>query len=204
VRGMRVMKRRKKKFPVKTTVNLMHTERTASSLVKTVLAVLVFAVVLTVFAKFAVIDRLAAASRAMREAEELEQTVLELQLKNADYDDVLREYQHYYFSAADRNDESGGNQSYVNCMDVLGLLDEELLNKAGMQTVNLSGNILTVDLTKINLEMASEIARSLSENEMVDEVMVSSANKQYESEGSTIYLNIILKTEKDDGAGEDE
>lgn len=198
------MKRRKKQFPVKTTVNLLRRDRTESSLVKTVLAVLVFTVVLTGFSKFAVIDRLAAASRAMREAEELEQTVLELQQKNADYDDVLREYQHYYFSAADREDENGGNQSYVNCMDVLKLLDEELLNKAGIQTVNLSGNVLTVNLTKINLERASEIARSLSENEMVDEVMVSSANRQDESEGTTVYLNIILKTEKDGGTGEDE
>lgn len=198
------MKRRKKKFPVKTTVNLLRRKRTESSLVKTVLAVLVFAVVLTVFAKFAVIDRLAAASRAMREAEELEQTVMELQLKNADYDDVLREYQHYYFSAAERNDEGGGNQSYVNCMDVLALLDEELLNKAGIQTVNLSGNVLTVNLTKINLEQASEIAKSLSKNELVDEVMVSSANRQDEAEGTTVYLNIILRTETDGEAGEDE
>jgi len=204
VRGLRVMKRRKKQFPVKTTVNLLRRKRTESSLVKTFLAVLVFAVVLTVFAKFAVIDRLAAASRALREAEELEQTVLELQLKNADYDDVLREYQHYYFSAADRNDESGGNWNYVNCMEVLGLLDEELLNKAGIQTVNLSGNVLTVDLTKINLEKASEIARSLSENELVDQVMVASANRQDELEGTTVYMNIILKTETNDEAGEDE
>jgi len=204
VRGIKAMKRHKKQFPDKTTVNLLYTDRSNSSVVKTVLAVLVFAVVLTVFAKFAVIDRLAASGAALREAEELEQAVLELQLNNRDYDDVLREYQHYYFSAADREDENGRNETYVNCQEVLDLLDAELLNKAGIQMVNLSGNVLTVNLTKINLERASVIAKSLKENELVDEVMVSAANRQDASEGTTVYLNIILKTEKDGADGEDQ
>lgn len=196
------MKRHKKQLPVKTTVNLLCIDRTNSSVVKTVLAVLVFAVVLTVFAKFAVIDRLAASGAALRKAEELEQAVLTLQLNNRDYDDVLREYQHYYFSTSDREDGDGRHDNYVNCQDVLELLDTELLNKAGIQMVNLSGNVLTVNLTRINLERASVIARSLTENEMVDEVMVSAANRQDASEGTTVYLNIILKTEKDGAAGE--
>jgi len=198
------MKRHKKQLPVKTTVNLLCIDRTNSSVVKTVLAVLVFAVVLTVFAKFAVIDRLAASGAALRKAEELEQAVLTLQLNNRDYDDVLREYQHYYFSTSDREDGDGRHDNYVNCQDVLELLDTELLNKAGIQMVNLSGNVLTVNLTRINLERASVIARSLTENEMVDEVMVSAANRQDASEGTTVYLNIILKTEKDGAAGEDQ
>jgi len=203
VRGTKAMNRHKKQYPVKTTVNLLYKERSNSSIVRTILVALALGVVLAVFTKFAVIDRLAAAGRALRQAEELEMQLLEVQLSNMDYEDVLQEYQHYYFSISDREGENSQGTVYVECQDVLDLLDEELLHKAGIQMVNLSGNVLTVNLTRINLERASDIAKSLKENEMVEEVMVSAANKKDEAEGTTVYLNIILKTENQ-GAEEDE
>jgi len=199
------MNRGKKRYPVKTSVNLLYRAKPKVSLAQMALAVLVFGVVLGVFSKFAVIDRLAASGRALREAEKLEDSVLSLKLSNIDYEDVLREYQHYYFSTTDTQGEAAA--SYVNCLDVLELLDTELLNKAGVQMVNLTGNVLTVNLTKINLEGASVIAKSLSENKLVRDVMVSAANKQQESHGTTVFLNIILEPEQSGvnqkvGAGE--
>jgi len=188
------MNRHKKRYPVKTTVNLLYREKPKISIVQMLLAAVVFVVVLAVFSKFAVIDRLSASGKALREAEELEQSVFALQRSNIDYEDVLREYQHYYFSTTDTEGEAAA--VYVNCLDVLELLDAELLNKAGIQMVNLTGNVLTVNLTKINLEGASVIAKSLSENKLVREVMVSAANKQQESQGTTVFLNIVLEPEK--------
>ncbi len=185
------MNRHKKRYPAKTSVNLVYREEPRISLLQLLLAVAVFGTVLTVFAKFAVIDRLSASGRALREAEQLEEAVLSLKLSNADYDDVLREYQHYYFSTADTGGEAAA--AYVNCLDVLELADAELLSNAGVQMMSLSGNVLTVNLTKINLEGASAIARSLSENELVRSVMVSAANKQQESQGTTVFLTIILE-----------
>ncbi len=188
------MNRQKKRDPVKTSVNLLYREKPRISLPQLLLAVVVFGTVLTVFAKFAVIDRLSASGRALREAEELEEAVLSLKLSNADYDDVLRKYQHYYFSTTDTGGEAAA--VYVDCLDVLELVDAELLNRAGIQMANLSGNVLTVNLTKINLEGASVIARSLAENKLVRNVMVSAANKQQESQGTTVFLTIILEPEQ--------
>jgi len=187
------MNSRRKRYPVKTGVNLLYREKPKVSLPQLLLAALVFAVVLGTFSKFAVIDRLAASGKALREAEKLEEQVLSLKLSNVDYEDVLREYQHYYFSFTDTEGEAA--EHYVNCLDVLELLDTELINKAGIQMVNLSGNVLTVNLTKINLEGASAIAKSLSQHELVQDVMVSAANKQQESEGTTVFLNLVLKPE---------
>ncbi len=188
------MNRQKKRDPVKTGVNLLYREKPKVSLAQIFLAAIVFGTVLTVFAKFAVIDRLSASGRALREAEKLEEAVLSLKLSNVDYDDVLRKYQHYYFSTADTGGEAAA--AYVDCLDVLELVDAELLNQAGIQMANLSGNVLTVNLTKINLEGASVIARSLSENKLVRNVMVSAANKQQESQGTTVFLTIILEPEQ--------
>jgi len=181
------MNRHRKQYPVKISVNLLVRDKNRVSLPQVLLAVVVFA-------KFAVIDRLVASGRALREAEKLEQALSELEQSNSDYDEVLREYQHYYFSAADTG--SGETQVYVNCLDVLELLDTELLNEAGLQMVNLSGNVLTVNLTQTNLERASVIAKNLSENKMVTEVMVSAANRQDQSEGTSVFLNIVLEPEK--------
>jgi len=191
------MNSRKQRYPVKTSVNLLYREKPKVSLLQLLLAALVFAVVLGAFSKFAVIDRLSASGKALREAEKLEEQVLSLKLNNVDYEDVLREYQHYYFSTADTEGEAAA--SYVNCLDVMDLLEAELLNKAGVQMVNLTGNVLTVNLTEINLEDASVIAKSLSQNKLVQEVMVSAANKQQASEGTTVFLNIILTPENSGG-----
>ncbi len=188
------MKRHKKQYPVKTSVNLLYKEKRDISWPQLLLAGLVFVVVLTVFSKFAVIDRLSASGAALREAEKLEASLAVLQKNNEDYEDVLREYQHYYFSATDTGGEAAA--VYVNCLDVLELLDQELLNKAGVQMVNLTGNVLTVNLTRIDLEGASAIARSLSANALVRDVMVSAANKQQREEGTTVFLNIVLEPAK--------
>jgi len=203
------MNSRRKQYPVKSSVNLLCKEKTNSSLVRTLLAVAVFLFVLVVFFKFAVIDRLVRAEKAMQKAEDIENDVAGLKLANSDYEDVLREYQHYYFSAADmaeENEEDAGNgtapQVYVNSLKVLELVDEELLHKSGIQMINLTGNVLTVNLTKINLERASVIAKSLSDNEMVQEVIVSAANRQEETAETAVYLNIILAPEKSDAAGQ--
>jgi len=194
----------RKKYPVKTSVNLLYKEKRNISILQALLAVVVFAAVLVVFAKFAVIDRLAASGAALRAAEELEETLAEVEKSNSDYQDVLREYQHYYFSAADREGEDGAGAAYVSSLDVLELLDGELVNRAGIQMVNLTGNVLTVNLTQINLERASVIAKNLSDNKMVREVVVSSANKGMETEGTTIFLNIILETENQNADTEED
>jgi len=182
---------RRKRYPVKTSVNLFYREKPPITIPQLLLAVTVFSVIVVVVAKFAVIDRLNASGRALAEAEALERTVAQLQESNADYQDVLREYQHYYFSAADGDSERA--RTYVNCLDVMALLEEQLLGQAGVQMVNLNGNMLTVTLTQLNLEQASEIARSLSDHKLVQEVMVSAANKQQDSQkATTVYLNIVL------------
>lgn len=188
------MSRRKKKFPVKTTVNLFYKERPPVTLPQLLLAAVLFIVVFVAFAKFAVVDRLWASERALREAKEIEEALAVVQAGNVDYEDVLKEYQHYYFSAADTGD--AGAAVYVNSLDVLEVLEQELLNKAVVQTVNLTGNVLTVNLTKINLEGASKIAKSLSANELVRDVVVSAANKQQQEEGTTVFLNIVLEPAK--------
>lgn len=199
MRGINRMKNYRKQYPAKTSVNLLYKKKTNISPAQALLAAVVFVVVLVSFAKFAVIDRLAVAAEAMQEAEELERTLADVMQSNSDYEDILREYQHYYFSAADgengESGEDGGAGAYVNCLEVLKLLEAEVLNKAGIQMISLTGNALTVNLSEINLERASVIAKNLAEHETVKDVMVSAANK--ESQETTVYLNIVLKTERE-------
>jgi len=196
------MSRRKKQYPVKTTVNLVYRERPGITVPQMLLAAALFAVVFVVFGKYAVADRLAASGKALREAEKIEEALAVVQEGNVDYEDVLKEYQHYYFSATDTGDAAAA--VYVNSMDVLELLEQELLNKAGVQMVNLTGNVMTVNLTRIDLEGASEIAKSLSANPLVRDVLVSAANKQQQEEGTTVFLNIVLEpaqSEENNGEG---
>jgi len=194
------MNNHRKQYPVKTSVNLLYRKKSSVSPMQMLLAAAVFAIVLAVFSKFAVIDRLSAAGKAQREAENIEKALADVRQSNSDYEEVLREYQHYYFSAADS--ENGDPKAYVDYLDVLEFLDAELLYRAETQTINLAGNMLTVNLTKITLEDASVIAGSLARYDVVKDVRVSSANRQQEAEGATVCLNITLETQKTGGAGQ--
>ncbi len=195
------MNNRRKQYPDKTSVNLLYRDKANELTPRMLVAVAVFVVALALFCKFAVIDRLWAADRALREAEEMEKIVATLQQGNSDYEEVLREYQHYYFSVTDTG--NGEPVAYVDCLEVLGLLESELLNRAGVQMVNLTGSVLTVNLTEINLEDASAIAKSLMKHKMVKDVTVSTANRHQELEGTKVYLIIVLETEDDEAAEQD-
>jgi len=195
------MNNRKKRYPVKTSVNLLYRKKSNISPVQMLLAAVVFVVILAVFSKFAVIDRLAVAAKAQQEAKEIERALADVQQSNSNYEEVLQEYQHYYFSAADN--VNGGPEAFVDCLDVFELLESELLHKAGVQSVNLTGDVLTLNLTEITLEDASVIAGSLEKNELVSDVRVSAANRQQASEGTTVNLILVLKTENAAGQGAD-
>ncbi len=195
------MNNHRKQYPDKTSVNLLYRDKSKDLSPRMLVAAAVFVVALALFCKFAVIDRLWAADRALGEAEKLEEAVIRLAQSNSDYEEVLREYQHYYFSAADTG--NGEPVAYVDCLEVLGLLESELLNKAGVQMVNLTGSVLTVNLTEINLEDASAIAKSLMEHKMVKDVTVSTANRHQEVEGTKVYLIIVLETEDDEATEQD-
>ncbi len=69
----------RKRYPVKTSVNLLYREKKNVEPVHMLIAASVFVIVLVLFSKFAVIDRLAAADKVMREAEELESAVADLE-----------------------------------------------------------------------------------------------------------------------------
>ncbi len=207
------MNRHRKKYPVKTTVNLLYRKESQIAFGWLVLGTVIFAVALIAFTKFAVIDRLAEASRALQEASNVEQRLAEAQQSNSDYEDVLREYQHYYFTITDS--ESGEPIDYVDVLDVFGILEDELLGKAGIEALNMTGNVLTINLTEIDLKGASAIAKSLERNELVESVTVSAANRleNYELDqyglnpyrpeqlrGTTVFMNIILKPQNSEEA----
>ncbi len=76
-------------------------------------------------------------------------------------------------------------------MDVLSLVEDDLLPAAGLQSLSLNNNVLSLVLTGLSLEQTSEMVDTLSEDPRVESAHVSSVNTTDENL-SQISMTITL------------
>ncbi len=183
---------KQKRYPDKTTVNLVVRERTPRQVSQAVCLAVILMVVVAVFAKFAVIDRLAAASRAEAAAAAVEQELARLQAQNVDYDRVQLEYQRYF--SKELTQEQAGS---ADCMEVLDLLETKLMRGAQVASAAFSSNVLSLQLTGISLDGTSALLADLYTNPLVTNVELYTAA---EADSGTVTLTITLAVEGGDAS----
>lgn len=156
-------------FPTKKTLNLMIRERQGMDPRILVPALIVGVIVLGLFCKFGVIDRLTAASRAEYAAQKAEQELAAAQQELADYNEVEAQYSRYFSDALDSKDMP------QPCKDVLAMMETHLMNKAMVTSLRFSGNTLTLQLNVSKLGVTSELIEALWNVPMVAYVSISTA-----------------------------
>ena len=187
---------RQKPYPSKTAVNLIVKERSARRAAQAVCFLLVLAVLVGIFCKFGVIDRLNAASEAQAQASAAQAELERLRADNADFETVRVEYARYFSS--DLTGEAGA----ADCMEVLGLLESGLMPRAGIASASFSGRLLSVQLTGINLDGASALLADLYRSPIVGNVEIYTADADVASvpdENSTVSMTITLLPGGGDG-----
>lgn len=185
------MLKKKLVYPTKTTLNLNKKDIPEGYYRKLLIATLVGIILISAFAKFAVSDRFAAATRAENEVLSEQARYQDLAKSNDAYAEVRAEYEKYFTSV---NSEI----PYADIMDVLQLVELNLISAAGMQSLALTDNVISVILTNITLEQASIIVSVLSNNDMVASVNVSSADTTAQNTVSSVAMTITLNAEGGD------
>lgn len=170
------MKTNKHRYPDKRSLNLAIREHTANSPSRILPVAAVLAVLILLFAKFAVADRLLAVARAQAEVADLRQQLEALNTQNTDYDTVLSEYALY--SSGWMSDEE---LWLVDRRTVFSLLEGSVLPSANLRSLTMSENSLSLDLTGLSLRDASEIVSRLKAREDVLNVNVYTAGSAGES-----------------------
>ncbi len=156
-------------YPSKTTLNLMIRERRQGDWRVLLPCVLVGVILVGLFCRYAVVERLLQADRAERAAVEAEQALAEAQQELSIYDEVEAEYNRYFSDALFSKDIP------QECADVLDMMERELMGKAQVVAYSFSGNRLQLQLNMSRFGVASELIEALYQVPMVDNVSISTA-----------------------------
>lgn len=151
--------------PSKTTMNLYFKEKKPLRPQVLIPCVLVLAALAGLFAKFAVADRFAGLEEARAALESERRRLQTLRDSYADYGEVQDEYMKYNYNNFDR--------SIVSRMDILDLLERVVFPPAGVRTLTISGNTMSMTLTGLTLDEVSDMLHALEAEELVRKVTVS-------------------------------
>ena len=154
-------------LPSKTYINLLVHEKKASGLWKYLLAALLLALLVGLFAKFAVFDVFAQVGLKQTELHAAQMELEAAQQQLGDYEATLEEYRSY----------TGITQGdVIDALDVFDMVAASIQPKATVTAASTSGGALVVNVKDISLDDLGKLADALRAEPLVESVVVDSAS----------------------------
>jgi len=179
-----------KQTVLKRTLNLAVKERNRENDPRLIIPVaLVLVVGIAAFAKFAVADRLKAASSVYSEINGINAQTQALAKENEQYDSVKEQYSHYTYSIY-TNDEL----ALADASRVMNIIDESLLPNSQVASFVFTSNVLNVVINNVTLQDVSAIVSDLYKDSSVKQVTVSTAFTETGSQKATANMTVDLKS----------
>lgn len=188
-RGLAGKKLGREKFPEKTSINLIIKEKGLADPKYQIIVFAIFLVILAVFVKFMVVDLVMDSMKAQSEYQSTKDTIAELRDKNSDYEAVRAEYSHY--GNGYLNDEERAER---NRQSMMNLIDSDVLSKASITGIDISGNIAKVTVTGVSLNTVSAIVDILEKESAVSFVTVATAGTTDSTSNVTSTLTVNFKS----------
>lgn len=163
----------------KQSMNLAVFEKKQVNPVRILVTVLVLVLVFVVVGKFGIVDRYEKVDQARSAMQEQQDLYNALLIANAEYNDVLLEFNKYSFGAMTDEERAVADRG-----EVLDLIEGYLVSAARIEKVSLTANELNVEMSGINLEKASSLMNNLMTDELVKNVTVSNANTKEDESNS--------------------
>ncbi|MDY3109563.1 MAG: hypothetical protein SOW50_05545 [Lachnospiraceae bacterium] len=163
----------------KQSMNLAVFEKKQVNPVRILVTVLVLVLVFVVVGKFGIVDRYEKVDQARSAMQEQQDLYNALLIANAEYNDVLLEFNKYSFGAMTDEERAVADRG-----EVLDLIEGYLVSAAQIENVSLTANELNVEMSGINLEKASSLMNNLMTDELVKNVTVSNANTKEDESNS--------------------
>ena len=179
----------KVRYPDKTSINLLMQDKSVRDPKFQIILFVLFALILAIFVKFMVIDKLAEAYEAEKAYTQMQTQIDQLSASNEKYDQVREEYSHY--GNGYLNDEEKAEQDRMAMMRVM---KSNVITKSEIQSVEISGNVATLTIDNIRLRTVSDIVASLEKDDLVSFVTVSTAGTNTDSNAmvtATVIINFI-------------
>lgn len=162
---------RRKKYPVKKTINLMYKEKKSTDLIFTVGLFLVYMVCLYLFSKYCVSAQLQKADAAESYYNQKLRELQKLQEDNEQFGDVRVEYSHY--GNGFLTEEESSLQDRVTMLNVI---DQRVHTTGGIQNIKITDNVAQINLGVSDANYIPEIIKALEESEFVSYVTAQTAS----------------------------
>ncbi len=182
--------KKKSGLPSKTSMNLAFKEKGENTRNQNIALIVVTALVLIVLAKFGVYDVYQEKKDEIAKRDEAQAQLDADNALLAKYADLQDKYSHYFYAFL-TDDEL----AIVNRVELFHMLEENLFNVAGMQSVNVKGNVVSIAFDGVTLEQVGTLAENLEANEMVENVDVSTTASEQNGTGQEKLLkaNITIQ-----------
>ena len=179
----------KTKYPEKTSLNLVEKAKTQSKPGVQILLFVIFLVLLAVFVKFMVVDKLVEAYEAETVYMTMQNQIAQLQEANQDYEKVREEYSHYgngYLNDAERAERDR--------MEMMKIIDKHVVRRSKVETIEIAENAASLTINEIGLKTVAAMVADLEDEDVVSYVTVSTAGTNRDSNRVvqavlTIYFN---------------
>lgn len=161
---------KKDKYPTKTSLNLYFKDEKRAGISTFTLYLILLVVMLIALSKTFVFDLLTDLSAAKSQYEQCE-SILESYTAQLDkYAEINDEYNRFSYSYL------SDQEKIQDRMEVLALLEQTVFAKSNAQSIAISGNVISVSLTNIELDETAALAQLLEESEIVESVVVNTAS----------------------------
>lgn len=165
-------RRKRGRMPVKTSINLVLVDEKKIKLGIAIPAILLIIFLAGLFSKYMVYDRLMEMSRAEGEVVRLRNQYDSLMSAAEELTGVEDTYAHYTIAGM-----TADELSMVDRVKVLELVESVLPSSKYAKNWNVSGNILTIEVTESTLSQQNDLAKKIEESPIVDSCIIMTANK---------------------------
>lgn len=163
------MKKNSNKYPVKTDINLAIREKKQNKLSTNIPTFIILVIVIAIFSKFAVINRLEQASEAENSATVAQQQLETLKEYTNNYPKVLEEYNALLASKSSLN-------VVATPMERLGLVERYLISASQVNSFDVVDDVITAQISGVTLNQISTIYANLMSDPLIENVQVYTAS----------------------------
>lgn len=178
-------------YPSKTYMNLSVAKAGSRISTRSIPLIVVLVVILGLIIKFGVIDFYARVGQAEAALEQQRVQLAEMSTAIAGYDELLEEYESY------DTEHLAPDASTVSAMSVMEMVQKVVVPHASIESIDLSGNVLTMSVKDINLNSTSTLVNLLYQQPLVKSVTVSTASTNGQTaEDVTTTMVVTLQREE--------
>lgn len=189
-------KKKKMKYPAKTTMNLAIRETNDNSPSRVMPVFVVLVLVVALFAKFGVVDRYAALNKAEASLAASESRLTEMNQLVTGYDRVASEYHQYSGDYL-----TGDQKQLVDRLDLLDLLQARMAGVATLKSVSIVDNDMVVELSASSLKQVSDLRLALLQEAKVQSVTVYTATTGQTTTDGTVSASMVIHVAQEGTAG---